>query len=81
MDLILIIAVVFVLLVALVVLGVGVAASRSRRNDVSRADELVGLSRVKSPSGKSFFPTDDSVLELAELLDDVEERGRRDRER
>ena len=81
MDLILIIVAVFVLLVAVVVLSVGVAASRSRRNDVSRANELVGLAKLKSPSGKSFFPTDDSVLELAELLDDVEERGRRDRER
>lgn len=81
MTLVLIIAVVLALLIALVVLGVGRAASRSRTSDSSRSEELVGLSRLRSPSGKSFFPTEDSALELAELLDDVEERGRRERER
>lgn len=65
-------------LAALTVLAVGIAASRSRRRVSSRRLVLLGLAKVRSPSGKSFFPTDDSVLELAELLDDVDERRKRE---
>lgn len=65
-------------LAALTVLAVGIAASRSRRRVSSRRSVLLGLAKVRSPSGKSFFPTDDSVLELAELLDDVDERRKRE---
>ena len=78
MDLILLILVAAAALVALVVLAVGIAASRSRRRESRRRSELLGLAKLRSPSGKSFFPNDDSVLELAELLDDVDERRRRE---
>ena len=81
MDLIIIIAAAAGLLVAVVVLAVGLTASRARKRDSSRASELVGLAKVRSPSGRPFFPTDDSVLELAELLDDVDERRRREADR
>jgi hypothetical protein len=80
-HLLLIIAVVLAVLVALVVLGVGVAAGRARRRESMRTSELLGLAKVRSPSGKQFFPTDDSVLELAELLDDVDERRQRESDR
>lgn len=80
-DLILIIAAVVAVLVAVVVLTVGVVAARARKRESTRASELLGLAQVKSPSGKSFFPTDDSVLELAELLDDVDERRQREADR
>ena len=78
MHLILITAAAVTALVALVVLAVGVAASRARRQESARSSELLGLARLRSPSGKAFFPDDDSVLELAELLDDVDVRRRRD---
>ena len=65
-------------LAALIVLAVGVTAGRARRRESIRNSELVGLSRLRSPSGKAFFPDDDSVLELAELLDDVDARRRRE---
>jgi len=81
MSLILLIVVGVAALAALVVLAVGVAASRSRRQVSARRSALVGLSKLRSPSGKPFFPTDDSVLELAELLDDVDERRRRESDR
>ncbi len=77
MDLILIIVAALAVLGALVALAVGTAASRSRRRESTRSSELLGLAKLRSPSGKPFFPTDDSVLELAELLDDVDERRRR----
>ncbi len=77
MNLILIIVAALAVLVALVALAVGTAASRSRRRESTRSSELLGLAKLRSPSGKPFFPTDDSVLELAELLDDVDERRRR----
>ena len=81
MNLILTIIVVLAVLIALVVLAVGRAASRARKRDSSRSKELLGLSKVRSESGKPFFPTDDSVLELAELLDDVHERRQRESDR
>lgn len=63
------------------VLGVGMAASRARTRSNSRRSELLGLAKVRSPSGKSFFPTEESALELAELLDDVDERSQPDTDR
>jgi hypothetical protein len=81
MDVILIIVVAAAALAAVVVLAVGVAAGRSRRRESVRRNELLGLAKLRSPSGKSFFPDDDSVLELAELLDDVDERRRRETRR
>jgi hypothetical protein len=80
-HLILISAAALAALVAMVVLAVGMTASRARRQESARSSELLGLARLRSPSGKAFFPTDDSVLELAELLDDVHERRRRDTNR
>ena len=65
----------------MVVLAVGMTASRAPQQESIRSSELLGLAKLRSPSGKTFFPTDDSVLELAELLDDVDERRRRDTER
>ncbi|HEX5911078.1 MAG TPA: hypothetical protein VFY44_11335 [Thermoleophilaceae bacterium] len=81
MHLILIIVAALAALVAMVVLAVGMTASRSRREESDRSSALLGLARLRSPSGKAFFPDDDSVLELAELLDDVDERRRRDTQR
>lgn len=81
MSLILIIAGATALGLALVVLGVGMAASRARTRSNSRRSELLGLAKVRSPSGKSFFPTEESALELAELLDDVDERSQPDTDR
>lgn len=78
MSLILIIVAALAALVVVLVLAVGVAASRSRTNDSTRRSELLGLAKVRSPSGKPFFPTDDAPLELAELLDDVDDRRRRE---
>jgi type II secretory pathway pseudopilin PulG len=78
MSLIVLIVIGVAALAALVVLAIGIAASRSRRQVSTRRSVLLGLAKVRSPSGKSFFPNDDSVLELAELLDDVDERRRRE---
>jgi len=80
-HLILIIAAALAALVAVVVLAVGMTASRARKQESIRSSELLGLAKLRSPSGKAFFPDDDSVLELAELLDDVDERRRRETER
>ncbi len=74
MTLLLITALVVAALAAAALLTVGMAAARARRRQTRRVSELLGLARLRSPSGKPFFPTDESVLELAELLDDVEER-------
>lgn len=75
---VLIIVVALAALAALLVVGVGAVASRSRKRSGARRDALLGLAKVRSPSGKPFFPTDDAALELSELLDDVDERRRRE---
>ena len=50
-------------------------ASRNVGHLDDRAVALAQLKDVKSPSGKPFFPDDDSLWELAEEIDDVEPRG------
>jgi hypothetical protein len=64
---------------ALVVVAVGIAVSRASDHE-GETSRLAWLGRLHSPSGKSFFPDDDSVLALAETLDeanDVPARPRR----
>ena len=68
-------------LATLMVLAVGIVASRSRGQVGADRAALLGLAQLRSPTGKPFFPNDDSVLELAELLEDVDERRRRRLER
>ncbi len=63
----------------LLALVFGLALARASRN-VQHADErtiaLTSLNDVKSPSGKPFYPEENSLWELAEQLDDLEPRGR-----
>jgi len=54
------------------------ALGRASRN-VEHADErtiaLTALKDLESPSGKPFYPTENSLWELAEELEDVDPRG------
>jgi hypothetical protein len=63
----------------LLVLVFGLALARASRN-VQHADQrtvrLMQLTDVKSPSGKPFYPEEDSLWHLAEQLDDIDPRGR-----
>ena len=62
----------------LLALVFGVALARASRN-VQHADErtiaLTKLNDLKSPSGKPFYPEQNSLWELAEQLDDIDPRG------
>jgi hypothetical protein len=62
----------------LLALVFGVALARASRN-VRHADErtiaLTKLNDLKSPSGKPFYPEQNSLWELAEQLDDIDPRG------
>jgi hypothetical protein len=46
-----------------------VAAAGAGRRLASDHEALVRLSRVRGPSGQSFFPTDDAVWELSDAMD------------
>ena len=61
---------------AVVVVVLGVTVSRASDHDGETA-RLASLGHLQSPSGKPFFPDDDSVLELAEALKDVQPGTRR----
>ncbi len=57
----------------------GLALGRASRN-VQHADDrtiaLTKLNDLRSPSGKPFYPEENSLRELAEQLDDIDPRGR-----
>ena len=50
-------------------------ASRNVQNVDKRTLALTELNDLKSPSGKPFYPTENSLWELAEALEDAEPRG------
>lgn len=50
-------------------------ASRKVGGIDDRAIALTELRDLKSPSGKPFYPEENSLWELAEELDDLEPRG------
>ena len=62
----------------LLALVFALALGRASRN-VQHADDrtiaLTALNEFKSPSGKPFYPTENSLWELAEELEDVDPRG------
>ena len=61
----------------LFVLIFGLALGRASRN-VQHADErtiaLTRLNDLRSPSGKPFYPEENSLWELAEQLEDIDSR-------
>jgi hypothetical protein len=63
---------------ALLILVFALALGRASRN-VQHADErtlrLAQLNDVRSPSGKPFYPEQDSLWKLAEQLEDIDPRG------
>jgi hypothetical protein len=63
---------------ALLILVFALALGRASRN-VQHADErtlrLAQLNEVRSPSGKPFYPEQDSLWKLAEQLEDIDPRG------
>ena len=60
------------------VLVFALALGRASRN-VQHADErtiaLAELKDLRSPSGKPFYPKENSLWELAEKLEDLDSRG------
>lgn len=62
----------------LLALVFGVALARASRN-VQHADErtlrLTQLNDLRSPSGKPFYPEEDSLWKLAEQLEEIDPRG------
>jgi hypothetical protein len=61
---------------AAVVVALGVTVSRAPDHE-GETTRLARLGRLHSPSGKSFFPDGDSVLDLAETLDEVRSGSQR----
>lgn len=64
--------------VLLLMLLFGVALARASRNVAPVEDRTMALTRLKdvrSPSGKPFYPEENSIWELAENLEDVDPRG------
>ena len=59
-----------VLSVALLTLALAVEASRSRSMGAD-AHSLARLGRLRSPTGKRFYPTGEAPLELSAELDEV----------
>ncbi len=63
-----------VIAVALLALALAVEASRSRVLGAD-AHRLALLARLRSPTGKSFYPTGEAPLELSGELDEVTGRA------
>jgi hypothetical protein len=63
---------------AMLILVFALALARASRN-VQHADErtirLTQLNDVRSPSGKPFYPEEDSLWKLAEQLEEIDPRG------
>lgn len=70
MSLLIVVIVAVSALAALAVAALGATFRRGHDHD-AEAQTLADLSELRSPSGKSFFPDGDSVLELAEALEDA----------
>jgi hypothetical protein len=67
-----------VLAVLLLVLIFAMALARASRKVGTVDDRALALGQLndlKSPSGKPFYPEEDSLWKLAEELDDMESRG------
>ena len=62
----------------LVMLVFALALARASRNVQSVDDRTIALTQLndfKSPSGKPFYPNENSLWELAEQLEDLDPRG------
>ena len=64
--------------VALLVVVFALALARASRNVQPVDDRTIALTKLidlKSPSGKPFYPEENSLWKLAEELDDIDPRG------
>ena len=72
MELLIIGLIVAFVVVAIFALSLGAAAD-SVPSSEAETRALTDLTQVRSPSGKSFFPTDESIWDLAESLETLSE--------